>query len=193
MLRLVPLMTAAELSASDILAAAAGDRSARLVFVRTYERRVHALLSRVLAGAADVDDVAQETFLRAFGALPRFDVNGHARPSTWLLTIATRAALDVLRKRGTDPMHAAATLPDHLPSAATNDALAAAELRRTVERAAAALAPGIRAAFVLRVFHDLPYEEIAATLDVDVGTVKSRIARAREHMRAALRESHHVH
>src|SRR6266545_4687334 len=69
-------------------------------FVGRYERPVFALLSRMLGCGPHVEDLAQEVFLRAFRAFPRFDVAARAKPSTWLLTIATRLALDA-KKRAT--------------------------------------------------------------------------------------------
>src|SRR5262245_52508694 len=73
------------------------DPAALRAFVERYQRPVFALLSRMLGRVPEVEDLAQETFLRAFRALPSFDPHGTARPSTWLLTIATRLALDGYR------------------------------------------------------------------------------------------------
>ena len=78
----------------------AGEQAALRLFVEHYQRAVFALLSRVLGQRPEVEDLAQETFLRAIVALPGFAPAGPARLSTWLLTIATRLALDVCRKRG---------------------------------------------------------------------------------------------
>ena len=75
----------------------AQDPMAFRAFVVRHERMVFALLSRMLGRGADIEDLAQETFVRAYRAFPAFDPNGAAKPSTWLLTIATRLALD--RKR----------------------------------------------------------------------------------------------
>src|SRR6185503_7206275 len=77
----------------------AGDPIAFRGFVVRYERAVFALLSRMMGGGAQVEDLAQETFLRAYRAFSSFDVEGPARVSTWLLTIATRLALDGKKRR----------------------------------------------------------------------------------------------
>src|SRR5689334_16017383 len=85
-----------------VAAAVGGDRSACRTLVRRYERAVFAQLRGVLlpsGRATVVEDLAQETFLRAFRALPRYTSDGRAKFSTWLLTIATRLALNELRRR----------------------------------------------------------------------------------------------
>src|SRR5262249_11272368 len=77
----------------------AGEAAALRLFVTRYQRPVFALLSRLMGRGPHVEDLAQETFLRAFRALAGFDPDGSARPSTWLLTIATRLALDSKKMR----------------------------------------------------------------------------------------------
>src|SRR3954469_22929527 len=77
----------------------AQDPMAFRAFVVRYERMVFALLSRMLGHGSEVEDLAQETFVRAFRAFPDFDPNGPAKASTWLLTIATRLALDSRKKK----------------------------------------------------------------------------------------------
>jgi RNA polymerase sigma-70 factor (ECF subfamily) len=157
--------------------------------VETYQRGVFALLSRMLAPRgrrARVEDLAQETFLRVYRALPAFQLEGTARLSTWILTIATRLALDELEK------------PDRLvPLTAATDAPAAdradasahrREAREALHRAVASLEPGFAAVFLLREVHELEYDEIARALGIDMGTVKSRLHRAREKLRAHLEE-----
>jgi RNA polymerase sigma-70 factor, ECF subfamily len=76
----------------------AGDPLAFRAFVVRYERPVFALLSRIVGHGPHVEDLAQDVFLRAFRAFPRFDLDAAARPSTWILTIATRVALDARRR-----------------------------------------------------------------------------------------------
>src|SRR5512143_4044866 len=83
-----------ELDRATLLRCKAGDPMAFRALVARYERPVFALLSRIVGRGPEVEDLAQETFLRAHRALPRFDLDGPARVSTWLLTIATRLALD---------------------------------------------------------------------------------------------------
>ncbi|MBS2025184.1 MAG: sigma-70 family RNA polymerase sigma factor [Deltaproteobacteria bacterium] len=165
------------------------DAACRALVLR-YQRPVFALLSRLLANqgrAALVEDLAQETFLRAFRALPEFDTAGPARLSTWLLTIATRLALDELKTRR--PQHEALEQADAVVSLDRSDTLT--QRRQTVEkiaRAVEALTPDQRAAFLLREAHGLSYEDVAAALQVDLGTLKSRLSRARAALRIALEE-----
>src|SRR5208283_5050811 len=88
-----------ELDGATLDRARARDPVAMRAFVVRYQRPVFALLSRLVGRGPHVEDLAQETFLRAFRALPGFDPAGAARASTWLLTIATRLALDARRSK----------------------------------------------------------------------------------------------
>src|SRR5262245_43138219 len=99
-----------ELSHAILARCVAGDAAALHAFVTHYQVAVFALLSRLLGRGPHVEDLAQETFLRAFRALPDFDLNGAARPSTWLLTIGTRLALDVRRRNGVAQQNAPRSL-----------------------------------------------------------------------------------
>lgn len=166
-----------------------GDASARERFVKLYETRVYALVGRLLVSCpADVDDVAQEVFVRALGALSRVESRGDSKVSTWLLTIATRAAIDVLRRkarmdRRQGNVDDAESFPDTTPM---TDIVAARDLDDRVRRVLAGLSHDHRAVLVLRAYHDLDYGEIAAALGVDEGTVKSRLSRARTALKAEL-------
>lgn len=168
-----------------------GERAACRELVTRYERPVFALLSRLFYPNRDralVEDLAQETFLRLFRALPEFSLAGPARLSSFILTIATRLGIDELRRRRPPlvSLDAAATEP------AAERADAASERRdqrAALERAIAELAPEYRATFLLREVHELDYADIGRALDIDVGTVKSRLSRAREKLRAALEEN----
>ena len=169
-----------------------GEPAASRALVERYQRAVFSLLGRMLFQSgreALVEDLAQETFLRAFRALPDFIPGGPARLSSWILTIATRLALDELRKRPPE-----AALPEEIgaPAEATTPERAADQrrLERALVAAIAHLSPDHRAVFLLREMHELDYQEIARALEVDVGTVKSRLSRARERLRAALGEVH---
>ena len=158
-----------------------GDERAWRDLIARYERPVHALIWRLFAGRARhrVEDLAQETFVRVLRALPRFDPKGPASLSTWILTIATRLTLNELRR----PDHA--ELVHEPPARERTDASAdRVRLGAAIADAVAALPDAQRAVLVLREYHELDYAEIASVLEIDVGTVKSRLARAR----AALRE-----
>jgi RNA polymerase sigma-70 factor (ECF subfamily) len=178
-----------ELDELTLARAQRGDAAAFRELVVTYQDAVFALLWRMLGRrtpAATVEDLAQVTFLGAHRALPRFTPQGPARLSTWLLTIAARAALRSRRgERRVEP------LVDDVHVAVTPSPAARAEQRafgEALARAIDALDPGYRAVFVLRAYHDFDYQDIAAALELDLGTVKSRLSRARGQLRAVLEE-----
>ena len=174
----------AELDRVTLERCRSGDRMALRVFIVRYERAVFALLSRMLGRSAEVEDLAQDTFLRAIAALPRFDPAGPARVSTWLLTIATRLALDRLRRRAPTP---SADLEWVAAEYATPEGeTSRAELRRAIALAVEGLPHDQRVAFVLAEFHEFSLAEIAEALTVPEATVKTRLFRAREKLGRAL-------
>jgi RNA polymerase sigma-70 factor (ECF subfamily) len=180
----------AELDAATLARCTRQDPMAFRAFVARYERAVFALLSRLLGRGPHVEDLAQEAFLRAFRAFPRFDPTHEARPSTWLLTIATRLALDTRRNSAFGPS-SAQPLEAALHLASPGDPeteRGRRELGEAIARAAAELTDDQRAVFVLAEFHDLSHAEIARAVGVPEATVKTRLFRAREHMRARLRD-----
>jgi RNA polymerase sigma-70 factor (ECF subfamily) len=180
-----------ELDEVTLRRAQTGDDAACRALVARYQRPVFALLVRMLGPGKGslAEDLAQETFLEGFRALARFSALGPARLSTWILTIATRRAIDTLRKRAveTEPLAVGAEIaaPGSADEPAVRRAVAVA-----IQRAVADLSPQYRAAFLLREYHGLEYAEIARALDIDIGTVKSRLARARAALRSALAEVH---
>jgi|SRR5580693_2770626 RNA polymerase sigma-70 factor (ECF subfamily) len=160
-----------------------GDHAAWRVLVDCFSPRVHALIWRLLAGRAQhrAPDLTQETFVRVLRALPKFETRGAATLSTWILTIATRLALNELRR------------PE--PALLADEPIGSAQVDRDVERkrlgeaiaaGVAALPDAQRAVLVLREYHELDYAEIASVLELDLGTVKSRLSRARAELRAFL-------
>ncbi len=179
-----------ELEGATLLAAQRDERWARRALVQTYQGRVHALVWRLLAGAGrrdQVEDLVQDAFLRVFRALPRFAPEGPARLSTWILSIATRAVIDELRRRRAVVM----PVDDDLPGGERPDLHHEQRaVARAIAAAVASLSPEVRAAFVLRAYHDLDYAEIAQTLEVGLGTVKSRLWRARAALQEHLHELH---
>jgi RNA polymerase sigma-70 factor (ECF subfamily) len=169
-----------------------GDARAFAALVTRYQRPVHAVLSRILTGvasAAEVDELAQEVFLRVYRALPGFESRGPGRLTKWVLTIAGRLAIDELRR----PRATVTPIDESLVSdaPATDAATARRQLGAALVRALEALTPEQRATFVLREFHDFDYDELARALDVDLGTIKSRLSRARTALRALLTEHDH--
>jgi RNA polymerase sigma-70 factor (ECF subfamily) len=172
--------------ARDVLARCkARDPIAFRAFVVRYERAVFALLSRIVGRGPHVEDLAQEAFLRAFRAFPTFDLDASAKPATWILTIATRLALDAKKRRAL----AAASIEaaERVAADATPELeRARGELRARLARAVAELPDDQRAVFVLAEFHDLTMAEIAGALEVAENTVKTRLFRAREKLRQTL-------
>jgi RNA polymerase sigma-70 factor (ECF subfamily) len=186
----VPPPRSDELDEVTLRRAQRGDADAGRALVERYQAPVFALLGRMLGGVrrVAVEDLAQDTFLAVFAALPRFRPDGAARLSTWILTIATRRAIDELRRRPPVPIAVDDVAPprDRADTTAERRQLAAA-----IDRALAELSPPYRAAFILRELHGLDYGEVALALGIDLGTVRSRLARARAALRTALAEHHH--
>ncbi len=164
------------------------DEQACRSLVEHYQRAVFAVLSRMLGPGSGtlVEDLAQETFLEVFRSLSKFSPLGPARLSTWILTIASRRAIDELRKRPV--RHGAPVALEPQSSARTDESAIRSAVAKAIQKAVAALSPEYRAAFLLREYHGLEYSEIAHTLDIDIGTVKSRLSRARAALRKTLAE-----
>lgn len=173
----------AELDDLTLRRAQQGERTALDQLVERYHPMVHALVWRMACaqGESHVADLVQDALVRVLQALRHFDPAGPARLSTWILTIATRVVLDD-RRRGSrrDVKLEPAACID--PATAVADV----ELGRAIAAAVLELPEAQRIAFLLREYHDLDYAEIAKVLDVDVGTVKSRLSRARAAVRDAL-------
>lgn len=157
-----------------------GDRWAATELVHhTYQQLWRALVA--LSSRSEAEDLVQETYARAFRSLPGFRAESSVR--TWLLSIARRVAADNLRaakiRPRTDPF------PDEedLPRPAHGEPGEAVALRALVDR----LPPDRRTAFVLTQVSGLSYAEAAAACDCPVGTIRSRVARARGELVAALR------
>jgi RNA polymerase sigma-70 factor (ECF subfamily) len=180
-----PAAAASELDRATLDRARAGEPGALRAFVLRYERPVFALLSRLLGPGAHVEDLAQETFLKAFRALPAFRPDGPARVSTWLLTIATRLALDARRRRRVPLVPLDDALPAADPSTPETER-ARRELGRRIARAAAELDDDQRAAFLLADVHGFAIAEVAEALAIPENTAKTRLYRARQHLRERL-------
>ena len=172
-----------ELDDVTLTRAVRGDRDALEALVIHYQELVHAYLARLLVAGPDdarVEDVAQDTFIRVLHGLPTFDRAGPARLSSWILTIATRLAIDLLR-RG---RHVQVALDQEILVARSRTD--GASVSRAVRAAVQSLSADQRAAFLLHELYDCTHAEIAAILGIELGTVKSRIARARARLSAAL-------
>jgi RNA polymerase sigma-70 factor (ECF subfamily) len=177
-----------ELDDATLRRAIRGDADATRRMVELYQTRVFALVSRMLSGRgrATIEDIAQDTFLAVFRQLAQFDPRGSAKLSTWILTIAARRAIDEVRKQR--PVLLAEPERDRAGDSRTDERTQRRELALVIEAALRDLSPELRAAFLLREYHDLDYAEIAAALQIDLGTVKSRLSRARCGLRERLAE-----
>jgi len=177
---------ATELDEPTLRRAVAGDADAARRLVELYQTRVFALVSRMLAGRgrATIEDAAQDTFLDVFRQLARFSPAGPAKLSTWILTIAARRSIDELRRRRPSLLPD----PERQGGDRADDRTVQRELAAAIEAAVRDLSPELRAAFLLREYHELEYSEIATALEIDLGTVKSRLSRARAALRERLAE-----
>jgi RNA polymerase sigma-70 factor (ECF subfamily) len=179
---------ASELDELTLARARKGDSTALAQLIRHYQRPVFSLAARLLVGRgnAAIEDAAQEAFIRVIRGIHGYDPQGPARLSTWILTVATRTYLNLLRvRRREEPLdEQVAARPANVAS--PEDAVADREQGRRLEAAMAALPEDMRAVLVLRAYHDLDYPEIAQALGLELGTVKSRLARARAALRDAV-------
>ena len=175
-------------------AARQGDQDAFEALVRLYEKRVFALTMRMCKNPEDAAEAAQEAFLSAWQGLRFF--RGESSFSTWLYRLASNACVDLLRREGRHRAAAGPSLNDEelnldVPDTARSPQEEAErkELRRQIEAGLQALSPDHRQVLILREMHQLSYDEIAETLSLDVGTVKSRINRGRKQLRNFLLQS----
>ncbi len=172
-----------------------GDKRAFELLVEKYHRRLLRLLSRMVRNQDEIDDIAQETFIKAYRALPQF--RGDAAFYTWLYRIGVNTARNYLSSRG----KAMPTISEH---AANDDdepderivaqdintpesMLHTKQVGMAVNEAIEALPAELKAAITLRELEGLSYEEIAEMMNCPIGTVRSRIFRAREAIATRLR------
>lgn len=164
-----------------------GDRRAFDLLVIRYQQRILKLIMRYVRDPSEAQDVAQEAFIKAYRALPSF--RGDSAFYTWMYRIAINTAKNHLVSLQRRPVGYDFDLQDpenyeynsHLRDEDTPEGLALQEeLRLAVEAAIASLPEELRTAIMLREFDGLSYEEIAEAMDCPVGTVRSRIFRARE-------------
>ena len=172
-----------------IEAARKGDEEAFAQLVRAYENKVYHLALRMCSNREDAMEIAQEAFLSAWRGLPFF--REESSFATWLYRLTSNAAIDFLRrdKRSVtgpslDDDESFTQAPDPAPS--PHRRAEQQELREALSQGLATLTPEHRQVLLLRELQGMSYEEIAQALDLDLGTVKSRIARAREKLRKYL-------
>lgn len=163
--------------------ARAGDAGAFVELIRPFDRDHRALAYGILGDRDRMDDALQEAYLKAFRGLPAFD--GRSAIGTWLYRVVYNACLDELRRGGRVvhvPLEQASNLAS--PSEPTEDAIAGEGLAAALR----SLPSDLRAAVLLVYGHGLDYETVSQIMDIPVGTVASRLHRARGILRAALRK-----
>ncbi|MEE9196914.1 MAG: sigma-70 family RNA polymerase sigma factor [bacterium] len=166
----------------------AGDEEACEALVRQYQERVFALISRMTGDPDRVEDIAQEVFLKAFRSLKSF--RGGSRFYTWLYRITVNTVLNTMRSQGRrqetslDAMGGLEVQADADMEPA--EVTARLELARRVREAIDQLEEPYRVIVYLRELEDLSYEEIAEVVELPVGTVKSRLFRARQQLKGLL-------
>ena len=178
--------------------AVAGDQRAFELLVIKYQRRLQRLIGRMVRDTDLVEDIAQETFIRAYRALPQF--RGDAQFYTWLYRIAVNTAKKFLQERKRSPTMSDSAFASNgdndetfraVAEPTTNETpesvLAAKEIADAVNSGLAALPDDLRQALTLREIEGLSYEEIATAMECPIGTVRSRIFRAREAISARVR------
>lgn len=173
-----------------------GERGAYDLLVLKYQHKVVKLVMRYLRDPSEAEDVAQEAFIKAYRALPQF--RGDSAFYTWLYRIAINTAKNALASRDRSPVtyeldaqssEDSSDFGGRLKDPETPEGLALTEeIRNTVNDAIGQLPDDLRTAIVLRELEGMSYEEIAASMDCPVGTVRSRIFRAREAIDRRLRE-----
>ena len=191
-------MSAADADRALVERAQQGDKRAFEMLVVKYQRRIERLISRMVRDADLVHDVAQEAFIRAYRALPQF--RGESAFYTWLYRIAVNTAKKMLVEMKRDPVVTESSrsrmaeddetyrVDNELSDGETPEALLASkEIAATVNAAIDALSDELRQAITLREIEGLSYEEIADVMNCPIGTVRSRIFRAREAIATRLR------
>ena len=173
-----------------------GDKTAFDLLVRKYQHKVVKLVLRYVRNPAEAEDIAQEAFIKAYRALPQF--RGDSAFYTWMYRIAINTAKNSLASRDRSPIAYDLDLTDpeeshsvqtKLQDPDTPEGMALTEeIRQIVNSAIEALPEELKTAIVLRELDGLSYEEIAAAMECPVGTVRSRIFRAREAIDKRLRE-----
>ncbi|HRN52718.1 MAG TPA: sigma-70 family RNA polymerase sigma factor [Gemmatimonadaceae bacterium] len=193
-----PTLDLPNLPDADVVSLAQrGNEGAFRELIRRYERPVFSLIYRMVRDSAAAEDLAQDSFIKVLNHLDKY--RPEFKFSSWLFKIANNVAIDFLRKRQLDTIsidgspHASTAAEVEATSIELSDSaespldeLASRELGAIIEQAIAQLRPEYRNCIMLRHVEGRSYEEIAATLDLPLGTVKTYIHRARHQLREAL-------
>ena len=159
-----------------------GDTESFRLLVQRYQKPVIRMIANLINDRHICEDVAQEVFLAAYKKLPSFDP-ARSSFSTWLFTIARNKSINAMKKRR---IPSAGNPPENPDFSEPVDSLIRDEFFIELDNAMKSLSPGHRRALVLAEFENLPYEQIAQIEGVRIGTIKSRINRAKHRLRSAL-------
>lgn len=187
--------TERDLDQELVARAQSGDKRAFELLVIKYQRRIARLLSRLIRDPVEIEDVTQEAFIKAYRALPSF--RGESAFYTWLYRIAINTAKNYLAASGRRPQIATGygededepqDVTEQIPDFHTPESeLSNREIVSTVNEVVDGLPEELRTAITLREMEGLSYEDIASMMNCPIGTVRSRIFRAREAIAAKLR------
>lgn len=171
-----------EISEDDLRRLRRGEIEGLEAAYRCYSDRVYRVCQRMLGGDADAEDALQEVFLRLFDQAVKFD--GRSRFSTWLYRLAVNRCLNLLKQRGRQSLPSLSAIPESSlppdPAPSPLEVAAREEERQIADRLLDELGPEHKAIVVLREIEGLSYGEIGEALEIPIGTVMSRLARARE-------------
>ncbi len=170
-----------------------GDKAAFDLLVRKYQQRIGKLVSRFISDRSEVEDVTQEAFIKAYRALPNF--RGDSAFYTWLYRIATNTAKNYLVAAGRRPPRSDVDITsgateqgfELVSDNSPEGEMASEEIRRTIHDALEQMPEELRMALSMCEFDGLTYDEIAEVMDCPIGTVRSRIFRARQSLDQKLR------
>jgi RNA polymerase sigma-70 factor (ECF subfamily) len=168
-----------------------GDSHSFDLLVKRYQRKIYFLAYRMVKSHDAADDIAQETFIKAYFAIKSFRIGYNFY--TWLYRICMNLSINFLKRQKlvipeSQFEEQVSPLEKEASGADPSSQLALKEMESKIEKAIDSLSPKYKAVLVLRLYEDMSYEEIARTLKVSVGTVMSRLFRARERMQEMLKE-----
>jgi len=169
-----------------------GDSSAFEDIVLKYQDKIYNLCRHMLGNAHDAEDAAQDVFLKAYQSLPKFQPD--ASLYTWLYRIATNTCIDYKRKPVFESLFGGSQEGERLVHDRASEAPSPEKLYQSkqidqaLQESLAKLSPKLRAIIILKEIEELSYEEISDTLEISMGTVKSRIARAREELQKLMKK-----
>ncbi len=168
-----------------------GDSHSFDLLVKRYQRKIYFLAYRMVKSHDAADDIAQETFIKAYFAIKSFRI-GYSF-YTWLYRICMNLSINFLKRQKfvipeSQFEEGASPLEKEASGADPSSQLALKEMESKIEKAIDSLSPRYKAVLVLRLYEDMSYEEIARTLKISAGTVMSRLFRARERMQEMLKE-----